>query len=180
MALDSTATLKVRKQQSNAFKIPRKHFQPKPTYPAKLSIRYDERIKDILRHTWSQKIYLRCTFPKNPSKCGRESKRRKIWDSETRESAKQEPTKTKTLKAFQDGSEAAGPKSSQFTLKIIWGLSEESWEKNKNTCEGLSDMSGSTRKFIWWQIRKWNRENKASKKRKVLLIPRKKIQSKSI
>ena len=131
MALDSTATLKVRKQQSNAFKIPRKHFQPKPTYPAKLSIRYDERIKDILRHTWSQKIYLPCTFPKNPSKCGRESKRRKIWDSETRESAKQETTKTKTVKAFQDGSEAAGPKSSQFTLKITWGLSEESWEKIK-------------------------------------------------
>ena len=145
------------------------------TYPARLSIRYDEWIKDILRHTWSQKSYLPCTFPKNPSKCGSKSKRRKIWDSETRESAKQKETEAKTVKAFQDGSQAAGPESSQFTLKKIPGLSEESLEKKKkDTCEGLSDMSGSIRKFTWWQIRKWNRENKASKKRKELLIPEKK------
>ena len=35
------------------------------------------------------------------------------------------------MKAFQDGSQAAGPESSQFTLKKIPGLSEESLKKKK-------------------------------------------------
>lgn len=37
------------------------------------------------------------------------------------------------MKAFQDGSQAAGPESSQLTLKKIPGLSEESLEKKKKT-----------------------------------------------
>ena len=50
------------------------------------------------------------------------SKRRKIWDPEIRESTKQRETKDKTVKEFQDGNQAAGPKSNLSTLKKIWGL----------------------------------------------------------
>lgn len=46
------------------FKIPRKHYsQPKITYPPKLSIKYDDKIKkDIFRHAWSQNFIFLASF----------------------------------------------------------------------------------------------------------------------